>query len=68
MNLTVNGGSHDIDPVLSDHVCASAAGISIWTWKGIVKKGLVRRVQMSPRRVGVRRSELERYLKSCEVS
>ena len=53
------------DRVLSIEEGAVLAGLSPSTLKRENKRGSLKFVRMSPRRVGVRRSELQRWLDAC---
>ena len=59
-------------PGTSDHVitldeAAALAGVSASTLKRANKRGTIKFVRPSPRRVGVRRSELARWLDACSA-
>jgi excisionase family DNA binding protein len=53
------------DPALSYKQCAKELGIGERTVRRRVKEGLLQKVRLSARRVGIRRSDLKRYLDSC---
>ncbi len=50
--------------VLNREQAASAIGISINSLDNLVKKGLIAKVQLSPRRIGIMRADLDNYLQS----
>jgi excisionase family DNA binding protein len=58
----------DIDTVLSIPTAAAALDISHDTLQRIIARGELRMIRITPRRVGIRRSELERYITSREVA
>jgi excisionase family DNA binding protein len=50
-----------ISPVVPRNEVKRLLGISDGTLRAIIRRGDLKAVQLSPRRVGVRRDELERY-------
>lgn len=58
----------DIDTVLSKPSAALALDISLDTLERIIARGELRLIRITPRRVGIRRSELERYIASRETA
>jgi hypothetical protein len=52
------------DRVLSIHEAAEATGLSIFTLKRLGKRGDIKILKLSARRLGIRLSELQRYLDS----
>jgi hypothetical protein len=54
-----------VDRVLSLSEAGVISGVSPWTLKRANKRGSIKFVRPSPRRVGVRHSELERWLSQC---
>jgi excisionase family DNA binding protein len=56
----------DIDTVLSKPSVAQALDISYDTLERIIRRGEIRVIRITPRRVGIRKSELERYITSRE--
>lgn len=52
------------DPVLSMRVAAAEGGLSLWTLKRAAKCGELKILQLSLRRIGIRQSELTRWLES----
>lgn len=60
-------GGYRADVVLSRKQCAEQAGVSISTMKRVIARGELKPLRMSPRRVGIRRSEFMRWLASCEA-
>lgn len=56
----------DIDSVLSKATAAAALDVSHDTLERIIARGELRLIRITPRRVGIRRSELERYITARE--
>jgi excisionase family DNA binding protein len=52
--------------VLSKPSVAQALDISYDTLERIIRRGEIRVIRITPRRVGIRKSELERYITSRE--
>jgi predicted site-specific integrase-resolvase len=50
--------------MLTRDQAASAIGISINGLDELIKKGVIAKVQLSPRRVGIMRTDLEAYIES----
>jgi hypothetical protein len=63
-HITANGG---FDPVLSLPHVAALAGIFVATLKRIAERGEIKILKLSPRRLGVRSSECNRFIGSREV-
>jgi excisionase family DNA binding protein len=63
----VQSAGDGIDRVITLDEAAAIAGVSSWTLKRENKRGALRFVRPSPRRVGIRRSELERWLDACSA-
>lgn len=57
----------DVDPVLSYEEAGEIIGISSWTIRRRVADGSLKAIKMSRRRVGIRLSEVRRYLDNCEA-
>lgn len=55
------------DPVLTLHQAAAAAGLSIFTLKRCGTRDEIKILKLSPRRLGVRVSELQRFLDTREA-
>jgi excisionase family DNA binding protein len=55
------------DRVITLDEAAVIAGVSSSTLKRANKRGTIKFVRPSPRRVGVRRSELQRWLDACSA-
>jgi hypothetical protein len=53
-----------VDPVLSIPDAAASGSISLWTLKRAAKRGELKLLQLSPRRIGIRQSELQRWLEN----
>ncbi len=56
-----------IDPVITRNEVCALAKVSEDTLRRAVAAGKLTKVQLSPRRVGFRRSEVERWLRDCEA-
>jgi excisionase family DNA binding protein len=50
------------DPVFNYYETAEYLGLSFWTVRRLVAQRKIQTIQLSPRRVGFRLSELKRYL------
>ncbi len=60
-----NSATHPLDDqVLNIHAAASRAGVSPATLKRCASRGEIRILQLSPRRIGIRASELTAWLDS----
>jgi excisionase family DNA binding protein len=55
-----------IDPLLSLASCGAALGISTTTVQRLVAQQKLRVIRITSRRIGVRRSELQRYIAAQE--
>jgi hypothetical protein len=55
-----------LDRVITLGEAAAIAGVSLWTLKRRSDAGKLKILRLSPRRIGVRLSEIERYLTSIE--
>jgi hypothetical protein len=53
--------------VLNREQASSAIGISINSLDTLIKKGLIAKVQLSPRRIGIMREDLDAYLQSIRT-
>ena len=58
----------DVDRVYSIDDAAMIAGVSPATLRRRIKEHQIRILRLGPRRIGIRASELERYLKNAEVA
>jgi len=63
-HITASGG---FDPVHTVQFSAAAAGISVATLKREGERGNIKILKLSPRRLGVRDSELNRFIGTREV-
>lgn len=54
------------DPVLRPREAAAYAALSLRALQAAVARGVIRVVRLSPRRIGVRRSEMNRFIAECE--
>ncbi len=50
--------------ILNREQAASTIGISINSLDTLIKKGRIAKVQLSPRRIGIMRTDLDDYIKS----
>jgi excisionase family DNA binding protein len=58
--------SNSYDPIRSPKELAARWGVSIDTVRRVVAAGELKVVRLSPRRIGIRASEEERYLRERE--
>jgi excisionase family DNA binding protein len=58
----------EFDPILSVQQAASIVGCHADTLKAIARKGKLTILRLSARRLGIRQSELNRYLAECEAA
>ncbi len=56
-----------LDRVINLHEAAVIIGVSAWTLKRRAKAGELTILKLSPRRLGIRLSEIQRYLETREV-
>ena len=56
------------DPLLSMRETASWLGVHLATVRRLVEAGKIRTIRLSARRIGIRTSEIERYLAAAEQS
>ena len=56
-----------IDPVLAIPEAAKIAGISPWTLKRVARNGDLTIIRLSERRIGIRMSELYRWMDTREA-
>lgn len=57
----------NVDPVLTIQHAAAIAGCCADTLKNQAKRGRLQLLRVSARRIGVRQSELHRYLQAAEI-
>lgn len=53
--------------ILNREQAASAIGISINSLDILIKKGRIAKVQLSPRRIGIMKADLDAYLQSIRT-
>jgi hypothetical protein len=56
-----------VDPVVKITDAATAIGVSLCTLKRIAERNEIKIIRLSPRRLGIRASELNRFLESRET-
>jgi Helix-turn-helix domain len=59
------GLRHDLDPIIMVREAARVCGLHAETLKNEARRGKLKLLRVSQRKIGVRKSELDRYLESC---
>ncbi len=56
-----------VDAVVNLPDAATAIGVSIFTLKRLDDRKQIKIIRLSPRRLGIRMSEISRFLENCEA-